>query len=652
MKTAVRPGAALLAAAALLPLVWSHALLGLGSDGLVGRWIFDAIFLLAAFACVAFAVVHRRLAAAAFGLGLLAFTAGNVVYSLAPNLDTVPVPSVSDPLWLAIYPCAYVALVALTRERVGRTLLATRLDGVLSGLAIAAVVACVSVPAAVDASAGESLAGRVTSLAYPIADLALLGAVVSAVALAGWRLDRRWGTLAAGIVAWETADLIYLLDSSGTQTRIADALVMTGVVAVAWGVCARPGAASSGATVGNRGLFVPVGFGALALALLIASSPLALDEVVIGLAGAALGLVLVRMTIALRENRGLLATSQVEATTDALTGLGNRRRLKHDLTAILDAPVPPARALVMLDLNGFKSYNDNYGHGAGDALLTRLGAALAAAVGERGAAYRMGGDEFCVLAPLPTDVEAFGLLCAEALSLRGDGFSITAAHGVVVIPHEAQDGSAALALADARMYHEKSTGQRPAAHQSAAVLLAMVEERAPELARGMHAVQSLACALATELGLHGDEAEALRHAAGLHDIGKLAIPEAILDKPGPLSEAEWHLVRRHPLIGERILVAAPALERSGQLVRASHERVDGTGYPDALRDGDIPLAARILAVADAYTAMTSTRPYRAALSTDAALAELHAGAHSQFDADAVSALARVLARDEVTPLAS
>jgi two-component system cell cycle response regulator len=174
----------------------------------------------------------------------------------------------------------------------------------------------------------------------------------------------------------------------------------------------------------------------------------------------------------------------------------------------------------------------------------------------------------------------------------------------------------------------------------------MIEERAPELARHMLSVQGLACSIAAELGVHGDEYEALAHAALLHDIGKIAIPENILEKPAPLSDAEWEMIRRHTLIGERILAAAPALQRSARLVRWSHERMDGAGYPDGLRGGDIPLPAQIVFVADAFDAMTEARAYRQPRGVDEALAELRACSPAQFDPDVVAALTRVLTRAE------
>jgi HD-GYP domain-containing protein (c-di-GMP phosphodiesterase class II) len=144
------------------------------------------------------------------------------------------------------------------------------------------------------------------------------------------------------------------------------------------------------------------------------------------------------------------------------------------------------------------------------------------------------------------------------------------------------------------------------------------------------------------LGLGADEVERVRHATELRDIGKVAVPDAILAKPGSLRPEEWEFVRRHPVIGERIIDGAPALRRVGTLVRSSHERWDGGGYPDRLAGTDIPLGARIVAVADAFAAMTARRPYRPARSADEAIAELRQCAGSQFDAEVVEAF--VIAR--------
>jgi diguanylate cyclase (GGDEF)-like protein len=622
-------------AGALLLAIWAHALIGFGGPGtqdFFARWMHDAVIVVAAIGCAVGALRRGsdRIAWAALGVGLLATAVGDLIYSMAPDLEDVPVPSVSDPFWLAIYPCEYIALLALIRSRIGSSLWATRLDGLAGGLAIASVLACVTVSAAMKGSAGAPFWEEATNLAYPVGDLVLLGAIVSAIGLAGWRIDRLWATLGAAVLALETADLMYMADTLGD---VADAFMATGIVALACAAALAPSGRRRRLAATGRGLFVPVAFGALALGVLGVAVPLHVNSVALGLAVAALALVLVRMALALAENHELLSASRVEATTDSLTGLSNRRKLQLDLANVLyDDDCP--HALVLLDLNGFKTYNDSYGHGAGDMLLKQLGAALARAVDGLGDAYRLGGDEFCVLAPLRSDLDE---RYAAALATRGDGFEITAAHGAALLPDEARDAAAALALADARMYRHKNAGRPPAAHQSAGVLLAVVAERAPGLASHINAVCELACATAEQLGVTGAELEALRHAAALHDIGKMAIPDSILDKPGPLSEDEWALIRRHTLIGERILAAAPALERSARLVRWSHERIDGTGYPDQLSGNNIPLGSRIILVADAFDAMISERSYGTARSEADALAELRRCAGTQFDPAVVAA---------------
>jgi two-component system cell cycle response regulator len=631
--------------AALLAAIWAHALLqfgGAGTADLFARWMHDAVFIVAGLACVADAVAspRRRLAAGATGAGLLLVAVGDFIYSMAPNLDAVPVPSLSDPFWLALYPCEYVVLLALTRERVGHTLVATRLDGIVSGFAVASLLASFTMSTAIDSTAGAPFAEQLTNLAYPTADLVLLGAIVSAIALAGWRIDRIWLLLAGAILAWEAADIIYMLGGQYQVGDIADALVVTGAAGMAGAAIARPRLGARRHAGSGRGLFVPVAFGVVALGLLAVAVPLRVNGVAIGLAVTTLALVLARMMLALKENQALLGASRVEATTDSLTGLSNRRKLKADLAHALEDGEP--NALVLLDLNGFKSYNDSYGHGAGDALLAQLGDALAEAVRGVGEAYRMGGDEFCVLARRPRDVDALSALCARALATRGNGFSITAAYGAVVVPEESNDATTALVLADTRMYRQKNSSRLPAAHQSAGVLIAVLQERAPSLASHVRTVSDLARATAAELGMAGDDLDALRHAAALHDIGKMAVPESVLEKPGPLTDSEWDLMRRHTLVGERILAAAPALERSAQLVRSSHERVDGTGYPDGLRGEAIPLGSRIILVADAFDAMTSQRSYGRVMSSDEALAELRRCAGTQFDAAVVAAFERVL----------
>jgi HD-GYP domain-containing protein (c-di-GMP phosphodiesterase class II) len=251
----------------------------------------------------------------------------------------------------------------------------------------------------------------------------------------------------------------------------------------------------------------------------------------------------------------------------------------------------------------------------------------------------MGGDEFCALfeaghegiAPI---VEGAAL----ALSEHGEGFAVGCSHGAITLPGEAADAAGALRLADQRMYANKHAGRVSAGRQTADALLRALAARDPDMAGQTEAVE-LAVATAHALGLGADEVERVRHATELRDVGKVAVPDAILAKPGPLRPEEWEFVRRHPVIGERIIDGAPALHRVGTLVRSSHERWDGTGYPDRLAGEAIPLGARVVAVADAYAAMTARRPYRPARSPEEALEELRACAGTQFDPDVVEAFA-------------
>ncbi len=330
---------------------------------------------------------------------------------------------------------------------------------------------------------------------------------------------------------------------------------------------------------------------------------------------------------------------------DALTGLANRRKLNEDLARAYDPETASDDAvLVLCDLDGFKSYNDTFGHPAGDALLARLGRKLQHAVAHCGNAYRLGGDEFCVLADVQSDgVDDLRRRALEALHESGDGFEIACSCGLARLREETRDAEHALRLTDQRLYAAKAQSQHSAGRQTSDVLLLAMAERHPPLDNHNDDVTALAEQVARRLdGLADIEVARISRAAELHDVGKLAIPDCILTKPGALSEEEWAFVRRHTIIGERILSAAPALAASALLVRSSHERYDGAGYPDGLAGDAIPLGARIIAACDAYAAMTSGRPYKAAVGTDEAQAELRRCAGTQFDPTIVDTLCQVI----------
>jgi diguanylate cyclase (GGDEF)-like protein/PAS domain S-box-containing protein len=340
---------------------------------------------------------------------------------------------------------------------------------------------------------------------------------------------------------------------------------------------------------------------------------------------------------------------EYDALHDSLTGLGNRRAFFAGLEEQLSrASREQPLVLLLLDLDGFKGYNDTFGHPAGDALLRRLGKNLAAAVDGTGVAYRFGGDEFCVVATCtPGGHDSVAAIASEALSERGEGFSITATYGSALLPMEASTAEDAVRIADQRMYGRKGLGRASAGRQSSDVLVRMLAERSPVIEAHLSDVTQLCEAVARRLGLGEEETGPLLLAAALHDVGKAAIPDAILGKASPLDTAEWKFIRRHPVIGERIMSAAPALAHAARLVRWSHERWDGRGYPDGLKGEEIPVGSRVISVCDAFDAMTSGRPYRQPISADAAVAELQACAGTQFDPAVVDAFVAAMAAGEI-----
>lgn len=341
----------------------------------------------------------------------------------------------------------------------------------------------------------------------------------------------------------------------------------------------------------------------------------------------------------LAQEKGILAR------TDALTKLGNRRALVDDLAGELSGG---QRELVVaiFDLDGFKQYNDTFGHPAGDSLLARLGGRLLGAVAGSGTAYRVGGDEFCVLALLPSeDIDSFVKQAAAALWETGEGFQIDCSFGFAVLPREASTAEEALQLADRRMYADKA-GRSSAGRQSADVLLEVINERSLDLRDHIKQVAIRAASTAQILGVPEHQVAQIGVAAELHDIGKAAIPDTILNKPAPLDEAEHQFIRTHTVVGERIMLAAPSLAPLAGMVRSSHERFDGGGYPDGLSGAQIPRGAAIIAVCDAFDAMVAGRPYRAAIPVEDALEELRRCSGSQLDPEVVDAFLAVVAGDE------
>jgi HD-GYP domain-containing protein (c-di-GMP phosphodiesterase class II) len=259
-----------------------------------------------------------------------------------------------------------------------------------------------------------------------------------------------------------------------------------------------------------------------------------------------------------------------------------------------------------------------------------------------GRAYRLGGDEFCAL--ITRDGRGAGdlaLWSCAALEERGPGFAVDASWGAAELPC-AGGGTEALCVADQRMYARKTSSRLSAAQQTVNVLVAAERERHPDLGDHCRGVAEMAVEVAAHLDLGHEEAGSLGLVAQLHDIGKIAIPDRILSKPGPLDDQEWAFMRRHTLIGERILLAAQDLQEVAPIVRSSHERWDGAGYPDGLAGELIPLGARIVCVCDAFDAMIAERPYSPRRTPAEAIEEIRRCAGTQFDPAVVAAFDAVM----------
>jgi len=371
--------------------------------------------------------------------------------------------------------------------------------------------------------------------------------------------------------------------------------------------------------------------------------------------------------IKLAENNTHL---QSLARTDPLTELPNHRALLSMLKQELERAQRYSRscALLFLDIDHFKALNDSYGHAAGDTVLREFASVLSTTIRSVDSVGRWGGEEFVVILPEATPEEALDIaegirkaVSFHAFEISG-GLHLTCSIGVACYPDHACDQDALMTAADQAMYGAKRLGrnqvralndpavtalfdeaadggrEESALRGTVEALITLVEERDISLRHHTQQVAGLVRDLSLAMEMSVEEVQVVALAGLLHDIGKVAIPDAILQKPGPLTDEEWAQMRRHSVVGAEVIGHIPSIRPLVPVIRAHYERWDGHGYPDHLEGEEIPFAARLIAVADAYTVMITDRPYQQACSSADALVELRRCAGTQFDPQMVEAL--------------
>jgi diguanylate cyclase (GGDEF)-like protein len=361
------------------------------------------------------------------------------------------------------------------------------------------------------------------------------------------------------------------------------------------------------------------------------------------------------------ENAQLYAQLEQKSRMDALTGLFNRRHFEERLRDEISrhSRYGEVFSIFMLDLDNFKTYNDIYGHPAGDIFLGQVGKIIESSIRNADQPFRYGGDEFVVILPQAAMDDAY--VVAErvrehiAREMEKKAITVTCSIGLASYPTDGVVSDELVDVADTALYHAKRTGGNriflsskilseppdyggiPGVYakrnglSSVYALVSAVEARDPYAYGHSRKVSTYAEALAEAIGLSSDEVSRVSTAALLHDIGKIGIPDGVLNKKGKLSGKDWEALKAHPRLGTNIVGNIPHLVSCVSSILHHHERWDGGGYPEGLKGEEIPIEARILAIADSFEAMSSARPYRPALSREEVVKELRQGAGIQFD---------------------
>ena len=644
----------------------------------------------------------RRWTLSLLGLGVFSYGVGQTIWSYYEIVlhQTTPFPSWADAGFLLQYPLLLVGILRLPMRRLPPDV---RWRVVLDSLVTLTALVTLSwyfVLGPTLQQGAETVLAKVLGTAYPLGDLVLLVSLLLVMAQRRDSVPRpAVAALSLGLLSVIVADTVFdYLTLKGTYATgcIADVGWPLGYLFV--GLAAGVVREHSADTADDRPTIPLLWRSLLPYALMPALAALTVythihrgDEtlepgVYIG-AGLLVVLVLVRQAAAiqrliadlkeriteLEEARGHLTAL---AEQDALTGLFNHRVFHRCLREEAEDAVRRGLPLTiaLIDLNNFKFFNDAYGHLAGDDVLRQVAAALQTGCRPGDTLARFGGDEFALLLPGAGQDEAGRLArrlqsSLDVLAYYPAGHDVAIplqlSVGAAVFPEERASCLDALALADARLYQAKTGGsdndqvqrlrtdfsQHLDGFSMLDALVAAVDNKDRYTGRHSEDVMTFSLQIVEALKMDADTQHTVAVAALLHDLGKIGVPDAILRKPGHLTEEEYAAVRLHPVMGAIIVEAVPGFEETLDAVRFHHERWDGGGYPEGRRGEETPLIARVMAVADSFSAMTTDRPYRKGMTEDKALVEIMRGAGTQFDPQIAQLFVSVRQSSASVPLA-